>query len=218
MKKIILIPLLLLPFLNGTAQTTYVDVLTAPAMLVYAGNLKSEQNKTNEEMGFIKEKQAWLATQMIVANDIQNKVYKGLTIANSIVSNGLQTVRIYEELRKMPINLEGVYKEVLDQPEYAVFGVKAGQLVYNKTIEYYAEVSQLLSGGDFNLMNSGDRLLLLESLEMKTRMLNFFLINIKYSLIRAKAKGWWRAINPFQDYMSTDQAIFEQILRQSAMF
>lgn len=217
MKKLIF-TFLICAYGISKAQTTYVDIMTAPAMLVYAGNLKSSQEKTIDEMSAIKQKQAWLTSQMVLVNDVQNKVYKGLSQVNSVVSNGLQLKRIYDELSKMPGNLQGVYQEVSSQPEYSVFGVKAGQLVYNKSIEYYAEVSELLSSGEFNLMTSGDRMLLLESLEQKTRMLNFYLINIKYSIMRAKAKGWWRAINPFQDYMDTDKAIFDQIINQAAIY
>lgn len=215
-KKVFILIICITSYCN--AQTTYVDVLTAPAMMVYAETLKNQQEKTTKEMGFIKEKQAWLSSQMVVANDIQNKLYKGLTEVNGIVSNGLQAKRIYDELTMMPKNLQGVYDEVREQPEYAVFGVKAGELVYNKSIEYYAEIAELLTSGQFNLMTSGDRMLLLESLELKTRMINFYLINVKYSIQRAKAKGWWRAINPFQDYMATDKAIFDQILQQASIY
>jgi len=201
-----------------SSQTTYVDIMTAPAMLVYAGNLKNSQEKTIDEMSGIKQKQAWLTSQMVLVNDAQKKIYKGLSEVNSIVSNGLQVKRIYDELIKLPQNLQGVYQEVASQPEYAVFGVKAGELVTKKSVEYYGEVAELLSSGEFSLMTSGDRMLLLESLELKIRMLNFYLINIKYSIMRAKAKGWWRAINPFQDYMDTDKAIFDQILNQAAIY
>lgn len=200
------------------AQTTYIDIMTAPAMTVYSNTLKQGQNATKKEMGFIKEKQAWLNSQMVIANNIQNKVYKGLTEVNGIVANGLQAKRIYEQLKEMPKNLEAVYQECADKPEYAIFGAKAGQLVYNKSIEYYTEIAQLLSGGELNMMTSGDRMLLLEHLERKTTMLNFYLINMKYAIMRAKAKGWWRAINPFQDYITTDKAIFDQIIQQSSMF
>lgn len=217
MKKLILFSLIILGGLCKS-QSTYVDILTAPAMILYGANLKSSQEKTIDEMGYIQQKQTWLTSQMVLVNDVQNKVYKGLSQVNSAVSNGLQLVRIYKELEQMPGNLQGIYQEVTVQPEYAVFGVKAGQLVYNKTLEYYTEISELLSSGEMNLMNTGDRMLLLQSLETKTRMLNFYLINTKYSIMRAKAKGWWRAVNPFQDYMDTDKAIFDQIIRQSSMF
>ena len=217
MKKI-LSCLIFFLLLEVKGQMTYVDVLTAPAMLVYAGDLKNGQDKTVDEMKEIKQKQAWLTSQMVLVNDVQNKVYKGLSEVNGIVSNGLQVTRIYQELSKLPNNLNEIYQEVSSQPEYAVFGIKAGQLVTNKSIEYYTEVSELLSGGQFNLMTSGDRMLLLESLEQKIRMLNFYLINIKYSIMRAKAKGWWRSINPFQDYLDTDKAIFDQIINQANMY
>jgi len=216
-KKILTFIFLCVMFLNK-AQTTYVDIMTAPAMIVYANSLENGQNATKKEMGFIKEKQAWLASQMVVANNIQDKVYKGLTEVNALVSNGLQAKRIYEQLAQMPGNLQAVYKEASDKPEFAIFGVKAGQLVYNKSLEYYTEISQLLTGGNLNMMTSGDRMLLLESLEQKTTMLNFYLINMKYAMMRAKAKGWWRAINPFQDYVSTDKAIFDSILQQASIY
>lgn len=218
MKKKLLTFVFLCAIFFNKAQTTYIDIMTAPAMIVYANSLENGQNATKKEMGFIKEKQAWLASQMVVANNIQDKVYKGLTEVNALVSNGLQAKRIYEQLAQMPGNLQAVYQEASDKPEFAIFGVKAGQLVYNKSLEYYTEISQLLTGGNLNMMTSGDRMLLLESLEQKTTMLNFYLINMKYAMMRAKAKGWWRAINPFQDYISTDKAIFDSILQQSSIY
>ena len=60
------------------AQTPYIDVLTAPAMALYATQIKNEQEKTVDEMNKLQQAQAFVSTQMVLANDIQNKVYKGL--------------------------------------------------------------------------------------------------------------------------------------------
>ena len=100
MKKIILLSITLV-FGFYKSQIPYLDILTAPAMILYGSNLKSGQQKTIDEMKNIQNKQTWLTSQLVLVNDVQNKVYKGLSQVNSIVSNGLQPVRIYKELEQM---------------------------------------------------------------------------------------------------------------------
>jgi hypothetical protein len=60
------------------AQNTYIDVTTTAALKLYSDNLKSQQNKTVEEQTKLQQAQAWVASQMVLANNIQNKVLKGL--------------------------------------------------------------------------------------------------------------------------------------------
>ena len=60
------------------AQNTYIDPTVTAAMILYSENLKSKQNEVIEETSKLKNAQTWVGTQMVAANEIQNKILKGL--------------------------------------------------------------------------------------------------------------------------------------------
>ena len=80
------------------AQNTYIDVTTTLALKLYSDNLENQQEKTIEQQTKLQQAQTWVATQMTVANDIQNKVLKGLNEVSGTLKNGVQVVTIYSEL------------------------------------------------------------------------------------------------------------------------
>jgi len=196
----------------------YVDVLTPIAMSGHATSLSVNMQSTSMGMQNLRNAQGWVAAQMTIANSIQNKLYNGLKEVNGTLQNGLQVKRIYDNLTRMSSSLDDIRKEVRNAPEFSVFAVKAGDLVVRKTIELGADVADLLLSGDLNLATSGDRRRLLGNIEQNTRLLNFYLLNVKLSIRRAKRKGFWQAANPFQSYVNTDRQIFDQIVRNSKRF
>ena len=68
--------LLILPLWGtwGFSQNTYIDPTVTAAMILYSENLKAKQNDVIDETSKLKDAQAWVGTQMVVANDIQNKI------------------------------------------------------------------------------------------------------------------------------------------------
>lgn len=96
--KNLLLGLLILVAQALPAQNTYIDVTTTAALKLYSDNLKSQQNKTVEEQTKLQQAQAWVASQMVLANNIQNKVLKGLQETSGTLQNGIQVKMIYEDL------------------------------------------------------------------------------------------------------------------------
>lgn len=47
-------------------------------MILYSENLKAKQNEVIDETSKLKDAQMWVGTQMVAANDIQNRILKGL--------------------------------------------------------------------------------------------------------------------------------------------
>lgn len=214
MKKHSVLILMLLTCLMQS-QIPYMDILTAPAMAAYANQIKNEQEKTVTEMKKLQQAQAFVSAQMVVANDIQNNVYKGLREVNGTLKNGIQIQNIYNNLNKIITNVNSIYTEVQDAPEYSVFAYNSVQLVTNKATDIYTDVADLLTTGELNLATSGDRRRLLYNIENNTRLLNVYLINVRWTIKRAKKKGFWKSINPFQTYVNTDKALFQQILNNA---
>ena len=84
----------------GFAQNTYIDPAVTAAMILYSENLKAKQNDVIDETSKLKDAQTWVGTQMVAANDIQNKILKGLKEVSGTLQNGIQVKEIYSELNK----------------------------------------------------------------------------------------------------------------------
>ena len=92
------ISLLLMAGSFAFAQNTYIDVTTTLALKLYSDNLENQQEKTIEQQTKLQQAQTWVSTQMAVANNIQNKVSKGLNEVSGTLKNRVQVVSIYNEL------------------------------------------------------------------------------------------------------------------------
>ena len=210
MKKYSFCLLLLGGFLS--AQNTYIDVVTTAALKLYSDNLKNQQNKTAQEQTKLQKAQAWVGSQMSVANSIQDKILKGLSEVSGTLTNGLQVKEIYEDLKDCTMYSSEISKLVRENPEYAIFGAKATETTYKKVLKMSSEVSELLKSGELNLATAGDRYKLLYDISSKTKMLKVWLATIMLNIERAKRLGFWRAINPFQGYINTDKDIVRNIM------
>lgn len=196
----------------ANAQDTYIDPATTAALVLYSENLKTEQEKTIEQHDKLQKAQTWVGTQMAAANDIQNKILKGLREVSGTLQNGIQVKEIYSDIKDCGTYASQISTLVEDDPEYAIFGVKATKETYESVLEMTTDVTELLKSGDLNLATSGDRYRLLFSISEKVKKLKIWLLTIMMNLERAKRLGFLRALNPFQGYINTDKTIVENIM------
>lgn len=195
-----------------SAQTIYVDPATSAAMLVAANLLKEEQENTTEEQKKLEKAQAFVATQMVRANKIQEKVFKGLNEVSGTVQNAIQIKEIYRELQRSGRYVKEIGQLVQKHPEYSIFGAKASEYTYRFTLESTTKVSDILKSNELNLATAGDRYRLLDQVAYSVRMFNINLLEIKLQIERAVRLGFIKAINPFQGYINTDKTIVENIM------
>ena len=158
-----------LVFLGGflSAQNTYVDVVTTAALKLYSDNLKDKQNETIAQQNKLQKAQAWVGTQMVVVNNIQEKILKGLSEISGTLQNGLQVKEIYEDLKDCAMYSSEIGKFVKQNPEYAVFGAKTTEYTYKQILKMSTEVSELLKSGELNLATAGDRYKLIYDISTK---------------------------------------------------
>lgn len=194
------------------AQNTYIDPTVTAAMILYSENLKAKQNEVIDETSKLKDAQTWVGTQMVAANDIQNKILKGLKEVSGTLQNGLQVQEIYSELNKCYNYSSQVVQLASAHPEYAIFGVKASQKTYEQSLKIVTDVSDLMTSGDLNLATAGDRYKLLHNISGNVKNLKLWLLAIKMRLEKANRLGFWNSINPFAGYINTDKAIVENIM------
>ena len=207
-----LIFLFLCSFLQ--AQNTYIDLTTTLALKLYSDNLEKQQQKTIDEQTNLQKAQTWVGTQMVVANNIQNKILKGLSEVSGTLQNGIQVQEIYKQLGKCQQYSQDISQLVVTHPQYSIFGVKASQKTYEQVLKIGTDVSDILASGDLNLATTGDRYRLLFGISENIKKLKLWLLAIKLNLERAERLGFWNAINPFQGYINTDKSIVENIMKK----
>ena len=197
---------------SAFAQNTYIDVTTTLALKLYSDNLENQQEKTIEQQTKLQQAQTWVSTQMAVANNIQNKVLKGLNEVSGTLKNGVQVVSIYNDLDRCLQYSNDILTLTGDKPQYSVFGVKATQKAYEQVIKLSTDVTDLLKPGELNLATAGDRYKLLFSVSQNVTMLKIWLLATKLNIERAIRLGWFQSINPFQGYINTDMSIVQNIM------
>lgn len=212
MKKFSLIILIFLGSF-ACAQNTYIDVTTTLALKLYSDNLQNQQERIVEQQTKLQQAQTWVGTQLVVANDIQNKLLKGLNEVSGTLKNGVQVIDIYNQLQNCLQYSGDILTLTKDKPQYAVFGVKSSQKAYEQVIKLTSDVSDLLQPGELNLATSGDRYKLLFSVSQNVTMLKIWLLATKLNIERAIRLGWFQSINPFQGYINTDISIVQNIMQ-----
>ena len=196
------------------SQNTYIDPTVTAAMILYSENLKAKQNEVIDETSKLKDAQAWVGTQMVAANEIQNKILKGLKEVSGTLQNGIQVQQIYSELNKCYNYSSEVVQLASAHPQYAIFGVKASQKTYEQSLKIVTDVSDVLASGELNLATAGDRYKILHNISENLKNLKLWLLAIKLRLEKVNRLGFWNFINPFAGYINTDKGIVENIMNK----
>ena len=219
MKNTMLLPalMLLLP-LASTAQKIYFDGMTAAALNGYANRLEDGQEKIEKEQNKLQKAQAFIATQLAAANEIQNKIYKGLSDFSGTLQNGMQLKRIREELKECLEYYREVNTMIQQHPQYAPFAHKAMKGAYEQALQLGTEIISVTTGGKDQLATAGDRYMLLSSIESRIVGLKLWFITMKLSMENVERIGIIRALNPFQTYIDTDKDIIQNILERYKNF
>ena len=191
---------------------TYMDPTTTLALKLYSDNLEKQQQKTVDEQKKKKKAQAWVATQMAVANNIQEKVLTGLREVSGTLQNGIQIKNIYSDLEDCANYSADISRLVKTHPQFSIFGAKATEKSYQQILKIGTDVSDILASGELNLATAGDRYRLIFGISENVKQLKIWLITIKLNLERAERLGFWKSINPFQGYINTDKDIIRNIM------
>lgn len=218
MKNTMLLPalMLLLP-LASTAQV-YVDPGTTAALYSYAKDLENGQEKIEKEQNKLQKAQAFIATQLAAANEIQNKIYKGLSEVSGTLQNGMQLKRIREELKECLEYYREVNTMIQRHPQFAPFAHKAMKGAYEEALQLGTEIISVTTGGKDQLATAGDRYMLLSRIESKIVGLKLWFLTMQISMQNVERMGIIRALNPFQTYIDTDKDIIQNILERYKNF
>ena len=214
-KTIILLSIIAFVPVYSFGQAIYVDPMVTGAIVAHDSNLKSQQNKTNNILTQIKNAEATVTAQLQVAYNLQNKIYKGLTEVSSLVNDAYYVKKTYENCQSIVTNATDITAFAAKNPQFTIFARDEAKEFKRRTLLLSAEVTTTLTGGQFNMMNAGQRRELIRNIELETSLLASTSWMMLYSMQRAKAVGFWRSINPFAGFVNRDRQIAQDIISQS---
>jgi len=212
MKPIIII-LLCLVFKTSFSQEVVVDPTTSAAIAVNAGVINGQLNTTNNKLDLIQKGQLAVSGQLVIVNNLQNKIYQGLSQVASVINN-LTTIKEIAECGTDIINdVESSVKLAKSDPVLLLFAEQGARDFETRAASIAADVSAfVLKGGTNNLMDSGERGKLLNHIAEQMRILRGIAYGMDRAMYWAKMNGIFRSLNPWAEWQNEDVRIANDVL------
>ncbi|TWI15682.1 hypothetical protein [Sphingobacterium siyangense] len=217
MKKLILLILMIPPFLFSKAQI-YTDPAVAAATGAHASVMNRQLDHVNDNLTLIQRGQLAVTGQLQIANDLQDKIYKGLSEVSSVVRSLLSikeiasvTVDIIEDVEKAMILAKG-------NPVLLLFADAGAREFKTRATNLATEVGAfVLKDGKENLMDSGERAKLLNRILTEMTILRGVAYGLHRNMYWAKQRGILNSLNPYAKFINLDKKIADDVIRNSRL-
>jgi hypothetical protein len=215
MKKIICMLTIFYAY-GSFAQELVVDPVTSAAIAVNAGAINSQLNKTNNNLSLISKGQLAVSGQLVIVNDLQNKIYKGLSEIASVISN-LETIKEIADCGSDIISDVGqAMTYAKSDPVLLLFAEQGARDFETRAATIAADVTAfVLKGGGNNLMDSGERGKLLNHIASQMRILRGVSYGMQRAMYWARINGIFRSLNPLATWQNQDVRIANDIIRNA---
>ncbi|NVM66924.1 hypothetical protein FHW88_005242 [Mucilaginibacter sp. SG538B] len=198
------------------AQELVVDPATSAAIAVNAGVINGQLNTTNDKLNFIGQGQLAVSSQLVLINNLQNKIYKGLSEVAAVINN-LYTVKDIAECGKGIVSdVSAAVTMARTNPALLLFAEQGARDFETRAAMLAADVSAFaLKPGGNNLMDSGERGKLLNHIADNMRILRGIAFGMNRAIYWAKMNGIFRSLNPWSEWQSQDTRIANEVLNNA---
>ncbi|WP_432328093.1 hypothetical protein ACRQ5D_34130 [Mucilaginibacter sp. P25] len=198
------------------AQELVVDPATSAAIAVNAGMINGQLNTTNDKLNLISQGQLAVSSQLILINNLQNKIYKGLSEVAAVINN-LYTVKDIAECGKDIVSdVSTAVTMARTNPALLLFAEQGARDFETRATMLAADVSAfVLKPGGNNLMDSGERGKLLNHIADNMRILRGIAFGMNRAIYWAKMNGIFRSLNPWSEWQSQDTRIANEVLNNA---
>jgi len=205
--------ILLVTALNSAfAQELVVDPAVAAAIAVNAGVINGQLNTTNNKLDLIQKGQLAVSSQLVIVNNLQNKIYQGLSQVASVINN-LATIKDIADCGSDIINdVEASVNLAKSDPVLLLFAEQGARDFETRSVKLAADVSAFVLKGGNNLMDSGERGKLLNHIANEMRILRGIAYGMNRSMYWAKINGIFRSLNPWAEWQNQDVKIANDVL------
>lgn len=200
----------------SNAQELVVDPATSAAIIANSAAINGQLNTTNNNLSLIGKGQLAVSGQLVIVNDLQNKVLQGLSQVASVINN-LTTIKEIGTCGSDIVNdVEQAVTLARSNPILLLFAEQGARDFETRAVALATDVSAfVLQGGTKNLMDSGERGKLLNHILSEMQVLCGIAYGMQRSMYWAKMNGIFRALNPWAEWQNQDVRIANDILNNA---
>lgn len=215
-KLIVLLFVFAFGFRSARAQTLYVDPFTSGAMLAHSAVINSQLNTTNNNLSAIERGQLAVTGQLVIVNDMQAKIYKGLSEVAGVINN----LNSLKEIADIGIDIVSDVEQSVtiakSDPILLLFAEQGARDFEQRATSLALEVSAFVTkGGKDNLMDSGERAKLLNHIANEMRILRGIAYGMQRAMYWAHMRGIWSSLNPWAEWKNMDVQIANSVLTEA---
>ncbi|UOE52580.1 hypothetical protein MTO98_16000 [Mucilaginibacter sp. SMC90] len=198
------------------AQSLVIDPAVSGAIAISSSTINGQLNNTNNKLDLIQKGQLAVSSQLVIVNNLQNKIYQGLSQVASIISN-LTTVKDIAECGiDIVSDVQSSITLAKSNPALLLFAEQGARDFKTRATALAAEVSAfVLKGGNNNLMDSGERGKLLNHIATEMRILRGIAYGMNRAMYWAKIEGIFRSLNPWAEWQNQDVRIANEVLNNA---
>lgn len=198
------------------AQEIVVDPVTSGAILANSAVINSQLNTTNNKLTAIQTAQLAVTGQLTIVNDMQNKIYKGLSQVAAVVNNLYSIKDIAESGSDIVNDVGQAVKIARSDPALLLFAQKGAQDFEQRAVAMATDVSAyVLKGGNDNLMDSAERGKLLNHIVAEMHVLRGIAYGMQRAMYWAQLRGLWASLNPWSTWQNEDVRIANDVISQA---
>jgi hypothetical protein len=192
-----------------SAQTLVVDPAVSAAIAAHSSTI-------NSRLDLIQRGQLAVSGQLVVVNNLQSRIYQGLSQVASIINN-LNTVK---EIADCGIDIvkdvESAVTLARSNPALLLFAEQGARDFQTRAALLAADVGAfVLKGGNDNLMDSGERGKLLNHIATQMRILRGIAYGMNRAMYWAKVNGIFPSLNPWATWQNQDVRIATEVLNNA---
>lgn len=215
MKRTLILLGMLLLGMHGHAQI-YVDPAVAAATGAHAAVINGQLNTTNDNLTLIQRGQLAVTGQLLIVNDLQDKIYKGLSEVSAVVRNLLAVKDIADISTDIVRDVNRAMDIAGSNPVLLLFAEAGAREFKTRATNLATEVGSFVTvGGQLNLMDSGERAKLLNRIVTELTILRGVAYGMYRSMYWAKHRGILNSLNPYAGWINMDKRIADDIVRNA---
>lgn len=198
------------------AQTLYVDPVTSAAIAGHSGVINRQLDRTNDNLSLISRGQLLVTGQLVVVNDMQDRIYRGLSEVSAILNNLISVKEITDIGLDIISDVEKAVELGKANPVLLLFAEQNAREFRARAVGLSSEVGAfVLKGGRDNLMDAGERSRLLNHIASEMRILRGTSYGMHRAMYWAKMRGIFASLNPWSSWVNMDVRIANDVLSQT---
>jgi hypothetical protein len=194
----------------------YIDPAVAAATGAHAAVINGQLNTTNDNLTLIQRGQLAVTGQLVIVNDLQDKIYKGLSEVSAAVRNLLAIKDIADIGTDIVRDVGRATDIARSNPALLLFAEEGAREFKNRATALATEVGSFVTrGGRDNLMDSGERAKLLNRIVTELTILRGVAYGMYRSMYWAQQRGILNSLNPYAGFINIDKRIADDIVRNA---